>query len=605
MRLKRSVSLEARFVALACLLAALLGSEAAEAQRPKLEKARAELFSDRDSYAPGTTARLVVRLQVDAGWHIQSHTPSFDYLIPTELEIVAPEGWVVAEVSYPDHIFWTAEFEDEPLAVYEGAVSIFADVKLPQGFDATQAPLEARVRYQACDDRQCLPPTDATADLEIGVGTDGSFVNAALFAVSEPRAVRPVPNRGLAGVLALGLLGGFILNVMPCVLPILSLKLIGLLQQAGQSRRAVVFGSLATAGGIVASFWALAALAIAARATGELIGWGIQFQNPTFVTFLTLVVVLFCLNLWGLFEVPLPAALARAGAVDGGEGVVGHFATGLFATLMATPCSAPFLGTAVGFGLSQNSFMIVATFTAIGVGMSLPYLMLAAFPRSLSWMPKPGAWIMQLKVIMGFLLAGAAVWLLYVLGSQVSPERLAFIEGGLLVVALFVFLTRFAEGRVARRRFAQVGVAAGIGATLLLSAGAAAPTSARHSTGRIAWTDFDRGRAEALASQGTLVFVDVTADWCFTCKANERLVLETEQVAAAFTAHGVVPMRADWTNRNDEIASLLAEYGRYSIPFYLLYRPDDDPHLFSELLTKRAVVEAVSSSSRRTASLDR
>ncbi|MEE2775346.1 MAG: thioredoxin family protein, partial [Acidobacteriota bacterium] len=366
------------------------------------------------------------------------------------------------------------------------------------------------------------------------------------------------------------------------------------LQQAGQSRRAVVAGSLATAAGIVASFWALALLAIGARAAGEFIGWGVQFQNPTFVTFLTLVVVLFSLNLWGLFEVPLPAALARAGSVDGGEGVAGHFATGLFATLMATPCSAPFLGTAVGFGLSQSGAVILATFTAIGLGMSLPYLLLAAFPRSLAWLPKPGEWMIQLKVVMGFLLSGAAVWLLYVLASQVAPERLAFIEGGLLLVALTVWATHTAQ-RKGRRHAAQAAVVAAVLATLYLSAGAPPATAgAVETAGIIPWTEFDRGRAEALATEGTLVFVDVTADWCFTCKANERLVLETEQIAAAFEEHGVVPMRADWTNRNEEIATLLAEHGRYSIPFYLLYRPGKQPFLFPELLTKRVVLDAVS-----------
>ncbi|MDX1382352.1 MAG: thioredoxin family protein [Thermoanaerobaculia bacterium] len=591
-----------RLVAALAVVATLAALGSAAAQRPRIQKATVEVFTDRASYAPGSQARLVARLAIDDGWHVQSHTPSFDYLIPTELEIAAPPGWSVGSPRYPAHVFWTAEFEDEPLAVYEGEVSIFADLDLPADAVPGAAAVEAKVRYQACDDRQCLPPTEAVAKVEVAVGDEGPLQHAALFDSGAGPAAGS--SMGLGPVLLLGLLGGLILNVMPCVLPVLSLKLIALLQKAGKDRRAVVAGSLATTAGILVSFWALAAIAIGARAAGELIGWGIQFQNPTFVTFLALVVVLFSLNLWGLFEVPLPAALARAGATADHKGLAGHFATGLFATLMATPCSAPFLGTAVGFGLSQSGGMIVATFTAIGLGLALPYLALAAFPGSLSWLPKPGPWMVQLRAAMGFLLAGAAVWLLYVLASQLPLERVAFIEGGLLLVALFVWLdrsARAADGGV----LAKVGVAAAVVATLWLSTGATAPASAGpgESTGRIVWTDFDPARATELAEGGTLVFLDVTADWCFTCKANERLVLETDEVVAAFEEHGVVPMKADWTNRNEEIAGLLARHGRYSIPFYLLYRPGAEPHLFPELLTKRAVVEALEASSSRTASV--
>ena len=602
MHLIRSASRQAALTALVLAGCGLMGGPAF-AQRPRIEKARVELFADRDGYAAGSTARFVARVEIDEGWHVQSHTPSYDYLIPTELELGTPEGWTAAEPEYPAHLFWTAEFEEEPLAVYEGTVSIFADVRLPA--DAAATTITAELRYQACDDRQCLPPTTAKATLDLAVGTEGAAINQAYFAVEPERTTPAAPALGLATVLGLGLVGGLILNVMPCVLPVLSLKLLGLMQQAGEGRRAVVAGSLATTAGILVSFWGLAGLAIAARAAGDFIGWGVQFQNPTFVTFLTLVVVLFCLNLWGLFEVPLPGMLARAGGVGGGKGVAGHFATGLFATLMATPCSAPFLGTAVGFGLSQSGGIIFATFTAIGLGLALPYLLLAAVPRSVAWLPKPGPWMIQLKVIMGFLLAGAAVWLLFVLQAQVSPGRLAFIEGGLLAIALFIWLAHTAQ-RTGGRRLAQLSTVAAIAGTLFLSASAPpASAVAREAAGIIAWTDFDRARAQALSDEGTMVFIDVTADWCFTCKANERLVLETEQIAAAFEEHAVVPMRADWTNRNEEIGQLLAEYGRYSIPFYLLYRPGDEPFLFPELLTKSAVLEALAGSTTQTASVER
>ena len=434
------------------------------------------------------------------------------------------------------------------------------------------------------------------------VGSGGVATHDEIFAASTSTPATPA-TLSLAGILVLALLGGLILNAMPCVLPVLSLKLFGLVEQAGQGRRATTVGALATATGILVSFWLLALAAVLARNAGHLIGWGVQFQNPAFVTFLAVVVVLFCLNLWGLFEIPLPRRLATSASGASREGVAGHFATGLFATLMATPCSAPFLGSAVGFALSQRDSTIFLVFTAVGIGMALPYLSLAAAPRTMAWLPTPGPWMVYLKTTMGFLLAGAAVWLLYVLAAQVSAERLAFIEVGLLVLALFVWLSHQASKPSSLALAARLGVLATVGGTLWLSLGAArAPAQGTtEPTGLIAWTHFDRAQAKALVNEGRLVFVDVTADWCFTCKANERLVLETETIASAFERYGVIAMRADWTTRSDDIARFLADHGRYSIPFYLLYRPGREPHLFGEVLRKRQVLAALEESATRTA----
>ena len=381
---------------------------------------------------------------------------------------------------------------------------------------------------------------------------------------------------------------------MPCVLPVLSLKIFGLVKSAGEGRSAVVSGALATAAGILVSFWGLAIAAIVARSAGAAVGWGVQFQEPVFVTFLVVVVLLFTLNLWGVFEVPLPRFAQKLGGGGQSEGTAGHFASGLFATLMATPCSAPFLGTALGFALGQPAPTVFLTFTAVGIGMALPYLAVAATPRSLAILPKPGAWMAQLKGVMGFLLAGAAIWLLYVLAGQMPAERVAFLQGALLLLALFVWL-RSSAGKVGRS-VATVGMLAALVTAFWISGSARAQQqalAASEETNLIAWASFDRTEAERLADEGRLVFVDVTADWCFTCKVNERLVLETEETAGLFERHEVIPMKADWTNRSDAIAQFLADHGRYGIPFYLLYRPGEEPHLFSELLTKDAVAKAV------------
>ena len=571
------------------------------AQRPGIEKATLSLALDRTAYEAGATARLAAIVTVDENWHVQSHTPSFDYLIPTTLTVETPADWAEPVIEYPAHSLFTAEFEDEPLAVYEGEFHILATLEIPAAVANEVVPLSATLRYQACDDRQCVAPTEAVATLQLSLAPDGRETNSALFATVHDSRDEPAGRSAvsLVKILILGVLGGLILNAMPCVLPVLSLKLFGLLHQAAKGRRATTIGALATAAGIVVSFWSLALAALLARGAGQFVGWGVQFQSPAFVTFLTIVVVLFCLNLWSLFEIPLPRRFAALATGGSHEGLLGHFSTGLFATLMATPCSAPFLGTAVGFALSQSGGTIFLVFTAVGLGMALPYLIIAAAPRTMNWLPKPGPWMVQLKVVMGFLLAGAAVWLLYVLAAQMRTERLAFIEIGLLILALFVWMSQQASRSAFGRRVAVLGVLVSIGGTLFLSLGGQetlAVSDGGESTSRIQWSAFNRAEAEALAQEGRLVFVDVTADWCFTCKANERLVLETQEIAAAFEDHGVIAMKADWTNRSDEIARYLEHYGRYSVPFYLLHRPQREPYLFPELLRRKQLLAVLEES---------
>jgi suppressor for copper-sensitivity B len=292
------------------------------------------------------------------------------------------------------------------------------------------------------------------------------------------------------------------------------------------------------------------------------------------------------------------------------EGAAGHFFSGLFATLMATPCSAPFLGTAISFALAQPSAQVFAIFTAIGLGMSLPYLTLAVAPGASRFLPRPGAWMETVRGVMGFLLAASAVWLFYVLAAQISPEQLAGLQLGILALALFTWFRHRGAFGAGVRRVAGAGMLASIVLVMLIATSKdpnaalqasqpRLPNDAVHAGVKklIPWETFDRARAETLAAEGKLVFVDVTADWCFTCKFNERLILETPEVATAFADHGVVPMKADWTNRNDEIATFLASYGRYGIPFYMLYRPGAEPHVFSELLTKDGLLETVRNAS--------
>ncbi len=602
------------------LTAGLALAVAASGQFRPPPKASVEAFTDLTSYAAGTPVRIAAVVTIDDGWHIQSHTPSYEYLIPTELALELPEGWPEAVIRYPAHIMWQSQFAEDPLAAYEHEAVIHADVELPAGLPAGAVEVPLELLYQACDELVCLPPTTAETTLRLEIGDAGEPTGHPAF---EAAPAAPPPTGGglsLFAVLIPALLGGLILNGMPCVLPIVSLKLFGFAQASGKPRREIVGGALMTTLGILVSFWALAGATLLARSAGQAIGWGIQFQNPLFVTFLALVLTLFSLNVWGLFEIQLPHALANrlgghahsahgehshshsatvADGQTGGGSYSGHFFSGVFATLMATPCSAPFLGTAVGFALSQPATTIVVVFTAVGIGLATPYLLLAAMPRATRLLPRPGEWMATLRGVMGFLIAGTTIWLLYVLAGQMDSARLAFLEVGLLTLALFIWLQSRSR-KTGVRVFGRVGAAAAAVLVLLLANGA--PVQSATGGGApsgmkvLDWVPFDPVQAETLAAEGRLVFVDVTADWCATCKVNERLVLETDETAALFARYEVVAMQADWTNRNDDIARYLASFGRYGIPFYALYRPGQEPHVFSELLRGGRLEEAIRNS---------
>lgn len=590
------------------VLAALLcflgpGAESAAAQPPdRAQKASIEAFADRSSYAPGETARIAVRATVEDNWHLQAHIPTYDYLIPTVLRIELAEprdGIGIGDVAYPDPIQWRAPFAgDEILDVYEGETTFFATVQVGPRTPAGSLPLELILDYQACDDRVCLRPTSTSTTLELTVGEPGEPTHTAVF-VQETSGTAAsgaaAPGPGLLTMIGLAVLGGLILNLMPCVLPVLSIKVFGLLQAAEEGRGSVRRGALAFSAGVFVSFWILAGLAIGLRAAGEAVGWGIQFQNPVFVAFLTVVMVFFALNLWGLFEIPLPRFLGRGG----GHGNAGHFGGGLLATLMATPCSAPFLGTAIGFALSREPMTILIIFTAIGFGLALPNLVLAISPRAAALLPRPGAWMETLRGVFGFLLAATAVWLLYVLNGQVSSATLALVQAALLGIGLFAYLGRSQRTGAVARLVPLVGMLV-CAAGALWIAGTSAPEARANATSDYDWVEFDEGQALEFAQSGRLVFVDVTADWCATCKVNERVVLANQDVQAAFRTHDVVMMKADWTNRNDVIADYLAAFGRYAIPFYVLYRPGQEPHVFGELLSKGSVIGALQDSTNVT-----
>jgi suppressor for copper-sensitivity B len=376
----------------------------------------------------------------------------------------------------------------------------------------------------------------------------------------------------LLPILAVALLGGLILNVMPCVLPVLSLKLLGM---AGGAR-----GLVATALGIVVSFAVLAGAMIGLKAAGVAVGWGVQFQQPAFLAAMMGIVVLFAANLWGVFEVPMPAWADR---VAGGR--AGAFATGAFATLLATPCSAPFLGTAIGFALASGPIEIAAIFLALGLGMALPYLVVAAIPGAARLMPRPGPWMVTVKRLLALLLIATATWLASVLAAQVGAAVTGAVAGLVAAAALFL---RFGARSPARMRGALALVAAAVAIAVTAPPGGGATRAAA------GWRGFDPAAIDRLVGDGKVVFVDVTADWCLTCQVNKKLVLDADAVRARLAAPETVPMRADWTRPDPAIADYLESFGRYGIPFNAVYGPGAPRGLaLPELLTTDSVLEAL------------
>jgi thiol:disulfide interchange protein DsbD len=423
-------------------------------------------------------------------------------------------------------------------------------------------------------------------------------------------AARPAPVRGVFTFLLFGFIGGMILNLMPCVLPVISLKIFGFIQQAGQSRQKIFRSGIAFTIGIFAWFIALALLLIALKAAGRDVTWGgFQFTNAYFVLALSVIVLVFALNLFGVFEISLPQGMTR-GLLSTTERKddLGSFFQGVFATVLATPCTAPFLGTALGFAFSQSAPIILAMFIAVAAGMSAPYLLLSAQPAWLRFLPRPGPWMLHVKQFMGFLLLATLLFLLYVLGAQRGLEGAIWASCFLLVVSVacwmkgaFVVPTASVFKRSVVLVLMLVLVFAS-GTYFIGNKFYSANMASADSRLRGDWQAFTPERLQAELEQGHTVFVDFTAAWCLTCKFNEANVLESAEVQQAFQRRGIVKLKADWTNGDPVITKLLQQFGRPGVPLYVLYpRKNEEPIVFPELLTKGMMLEKLESTSRAVA----
>src|SRR5437868_7682810 len=417
-------------------------------------------------------------------------------------------------------------------------------------------------------------------------------------------------SRDVVRFLIFGFIGGFILNLMPCVLPVISLKIFGFVQQAGQSRARIFRSGLAFIAGIFVWFLGLALVLVIIKSAGGQPVWAAQFTNPYFVLVMSAVVLVFALNLFGVFEINLPQWLSRrAVAAESAHGNAGSFFQGVFATVLATPCTAPFLGTALGFAFTQSAIVILSIFASIALGMSLPYFLLSAQPAWLKFLPKPGPWMLRVKQLMGFLLIATLIFLLSVLGAQRGVAGLIWTCAFLLVLSLVcwlrgVFMTPVASARTrASGLLLMLLLVIGSGYYFIWekfqTASAVGPTASAGS----GWEKFTLERLASELQQGHPICIDFTAEWCITCKFNESTVLETGAVRAAFSEHQIVKLKADWTNGDPAITKLLKQFGRPGVPLYVLYPGGTaQPYVFPELLTKNIVLEKLETVNRTVAS---
>jgi thiol:disulfide interchange protein DsbD len=424
-------------------------------------------------------------------------------------------------------------------------------------------------------------------------------------------ASRPAPARGIFTFLLFGFLGGLILNLMPCVLPVISLKIFGFVQQAGQSRQKIFRSGIAFTIGIFAWFLGLAVVLVALKGAGRDVTWGgFQFTNPYFVLALSVIVLVFALNLFGVFEISLPQSVTRnLLSTSERKDLLGSFFQGVFATVLATPCTAPFLGTALGFAFTQSAAIILAMFIAIAAGMSAPYLLLSAQPAWLRFLPRPGPWMLHVKQFMGFLLLATLLFLLYVLGAQRGLEGAIWASCFLLVISVacwmkgaFVVPTASAVKRIVVIVLMLLLVI-GSGVYFIGDKFQSAKIASLDSQIRGDWQPFTPERLQAELDQGRTVFVDFTAAWCLTCKFNEASVLEAQDVREAFQRHGIVKLKADWTNGDPVITKLLQKFGRPGVPLYVLYpAKNEEPIVFPEVLTKGMILDKLETVARRVAS---
>lgn len=523
--------------------------------------------------------------------HIQPGKP-----VTVGIEITIKDGRhtyheQAGEVGYGTQINWKDktiqsspfQYPTPELIVYEGIASrgyhnrviLLTTITIPAGDTRDILSLKPEVHWLVCE-KECVP---ITQDLAF----DYPIMN------SSPYQLRPIPDYSDAMVpsfspetttyplwlmLGFAFLGGLILNLMPCVLPVLSIKVLSLLSHIEDKP---LWHSVSYTIGIILSFVTLASILVASKLTGQSLGWGFQLQSPLFVTLMAWLFFLFALNLLGVFEL----AFSVGSSQPKQHSLKGSFFNGILATIVATPCTAPFMGTALGFSLTQPIWVSYAVFSSLGLGLAFPFLFLSLFPALLKWVPKPGNWMVTLKQFFAFPLFATALWLIWVLSHQIGASGIMIVLIGLLVIGFSVWLAR-------HTKLGWVLLIAGLGVLSYVSFSPSVDKSP-------SWQPYSSELIDELTTQNKSYFIDFTAKWCLTCQLNKRSTLNKSEVLAAFKDADVTLIRADWTTKDDGITQAIQAYGRQGVPLYVLYQPKKSPRpeVLPEVLTPGLILEKV------------
>lgn len=544
------------------------------------EPVHAALVAEMAQVTPGQTFTAALDLQIGKGWHVYAKDGG-------EIGTAPSVRWQAHDDFTPGELMWPPP---ETIATGAGVTRGYRDaVRLPfrvtiaESPSATAVVLAPEVSWLACG--QTCVPGKATLRLVLPIGIAATpnvaeqprlaALAADVVAPPPPAATNAktdsLPAQSIWIPILFALLGGLLLNLMPCVFPILSIKALSVLQMAGERRRHLRNLGWAYTLGILVSFWALVGTLVVLRLGGRHIGWGFQLQSPHFVFVLACILFVFGLNLLGVFEI-YGAFVSVGDGLTRRSGLTGAFFTGVLATVVATPCTAPFMGAAVGFALSQPPLVIFAIFTALGFGLALPYLLICYVPILTRMLPRPGAWMDTLKQIMAFFVFGTTLWLAYVLSLQASSTGL------LLLMSAFVGLAFAAWLQSRFQRTTPMAIVLGLAvvtsASLALSKSPlpAAPTIVPASDALV-WEAYSPEKLAAYRAQGKPVFVDFTAAWCVSCKVNEAVIFHSAAVKKKLIDKGFVLLKADWTNEDPAITQALNAFGRNGVPFYVVYPP--------------------------------
>lgn len=607
-------------VALVVMVLGLLGALGLASGADRFHT-KVSLLTAKQTVALGESVEVGVLLKMAPGWHTYWKDPG-EAGMATSIDWKLPDGFKAGPIRWPKpKVFSTAGIASYG---YAEEVLLLIEIQVPsKGYpDGKAVTLEAQVQWLECENL-CVPGT-ATVSTGLRIGKIAGNVSGEVTALFEKyRALIPPddydpsggnapPPRSISGgpgvvgapppspavksltptavvqapltlmeALFAAFIGGLILNLMPCVLPVIAIKILGFVAESRAEPKRTRELGLMFGLGVLVSLWILAFIVIGVKAAGSQVGWGFQFQEPRFVMAMAVVVTVIALNFFGVFEFEISAgALQTAATLAARTGRAGAFFNGVLATTLATPCTAPFLAPALGFAFSQPPGTVIAMFSAVALGLALPYVLLAWEPRLLRWLPKPGAWMLRFKQAMGFPMIATAIWLTSILGGSF------FTAATWLVVIAFVIWMTCSLGS---GRFLWVALALAVTLT-------AAYQHIFSIKPVIEWRPFSKASLQSALQTSQPVFIDFTADWCLTCQVNRKTAIEVESVARRFKELNVIPLLADWTKPNHEITEALRSFDRSGVPLCVFYPVDRNqpPIVLPEgILTPQIVLDAL------------